>query len=50
MWASIDDRLLSRFRTAAKDRVGEVEADVRAGRITPTAAAERLLAADRSSG
>ena len=44
MWAAIDDRLLSRFRTAAKDRVGEVEADVRAGHITPTAAAERLLA------
>ena len=42
MWSAIDDRLLSRFRAAVKGRVGEVELAVRAGRITPTAAAEQL--------
>jgi LAO/AO transport system kinase len=49
MWSAIDDRLLSRFRSSVKQRVGEVEAAVRAGRITPTAAAEQLMAADPSS-
>ena len=43
MWAAIDDRLLARFRARVKDRVADVEAQVRAGEITPTAAAERLL-------
>ncbi len=43
MWATIDDRLLSRFRATVKDRVAEVEARVRAGEITATAAAESLL-------
>jgi len=46
MWSAIDDRLLARFRAAVKERVAAVEADVRGGRITPTAAAERLLAAE----
>src|SRR5215211_5621531 len=43
MWSAIDERLLTRFRASVKDRVVEVEAAVRAGRITPTAAAEQLL-------
>ena len=45
MWAAIDDRLLTRFRSSVRGRVAEVETEVRAGRLTPTAAAERLLAA-----
>ena len=49
MWSAIDDRLLARFRATVKDRVAPVEADVRGGRITPTAAAEQLLAADRAT-
>ena len=49
MWAAVDDRLLSRFRSSVKQRVSEVEADVRAGRVTPTAAAEQLMAADPSA-
>ena len=43
MWAAIDDRLLTRFRDRVKGRVGDVEAQVRAGAITPTKAAESLL-------
>jgi LAO/AO transport system kinase len=46
MWSAIDDRLLSRFRAAVRDRVADVETAVRAGRVTPTAAAEQLLASD----
>ena len=48
MWSAIDDRLLSRFRAAVKDRVTDVELAVRAGRVTPTAAAEQLLASART--
>ncbi|MET0145274.1 MAG: methylmalonyl Co-A mutase-associated GTPase MeaB [Ilumatobacteraceae bacterium] len=44
MWATIDDRLLTRFRAANRTRARELEQDVRDGRITPTAAAETLLA------
>src|SRR5262249_2903118 len=43
MWSAIDDRLLARFRASVKDHVADVEAQVRAGEITPTAAAEQLL-------
>jgi hypothetical protein len=43
MWSAIDDRLLARFRANVKDRVADVAAQGRAGEITPTAAAERLL-------
>jgi len=44
MWSTIDDRLLARFRAATKARAAELEAAVRAGTITPTKAAETLLA------
>jgi len=50
MWSAIDERLLSRFRASVKDRMAAIEGDVRAGRITPTAAAELLLAEDRTAG
>jgi LAO/AO transport system kinase len=43
MWSTIDDRLLARFRAHVKARVAKLEEQVRAGEITPTAAAERLL-------
>ena len=43
MWSTIDDRLLSRFRTATRGRASEVEDQVRRGEITPTRAAETLL-------
>ena len=41
MWATIDDRLLARFRAADRARAAELEEQVRRGEITPTAAAER---------
>jgi LAO/AO transport system kinase len=44
MWAAIDDRLLTRFRARVKDRVAAIEEQVRTGAITPTSAAEALLA------
>jgi LAO/AO transport system kinase len=44
MWSTIDDRLLSRFRARVRDRASELEQQVRAGTITPTKAAEELLA------
>jgi len=43
MWSTIDERLRARFRESVKDRVAEVEAAVRAGRLTPAAAADQLL-------
>ncbi len=45
MWALITERLERRFRAdaAVAGRVGAVEAEVLAGRMTPTAAADELL-------
>jgi len=45
MWATIDDQLLSRFRAsdAVRKRAVRIEAAVRAGTMSPTAAAEELL-------
>jgi LAO/AO transport system kinase len=45
MWATIDDRLRSSFRAKAAVRTAavELEAELRAGTITPTLAARRLL-------
>jgi LAO/AO transport system kinase len=44
MWATIDDRLLSRFRARHQARATELEDMVRRGELTPSAAADRLLA------
>lgn len=44
MWSAIDDRLLGRFRESVRDRVTEIEDRVRRGELTPTAAADTLLA------
>jgi LAO/AO transport system kinase len=46
MWAAIDDRLLARFRAtpAVRRHVATVEAALRAGTMTATAAADELLA------
>ena len=52
MWATVDDRLLTRFRArpAVRDRVAELEEAVRNGEITPTVAASELsLAGSRGS-
>ena len=51
MWREVDDSLLSSFRshTAVAARIGELEARVEAGTLSPTAAAEALLAAFRGS-
>ena len=45
MWATIDDRLLTRFRStpAVRDRAGALEVQLREGTITATAAANELL-------
>ena len=43
MWSTIDDRLLTRFRAANRDRAAELETQIRRGEITPTRAAEQLL-------
>jgi LAO/AO transport system kinase len=45
MWATVEDQLLSRFRSAPDVRavVSSLEASVRAGTTTPTLAAEQLL-------
>jgi LAO/AO transport system kinase len=43
MWSTIDDRLLTRFRAANRDRATQLEDQVRGGQITPTRAAEELL-------
>jgi LAO/AO transport system kinase len=43
MWATVDDRLVSGFRAANRDRAAALEDQVRCGDITPTAAAEALL-------
>jgi GTPase len=46
VWAMIDDHLLGRFRAvpAVRRRTGEIEAAVRAGAMTASAAASELLA------
>jgi LAO/AO transport system kinase len=44
MWATIDDRLLSRFRASHQARATELEDMVRRGELTPSAAAAQLLA------
>ena len=43
MWATIDDRLLSRFRATHQARAIELEDMVRRGELTPSAAAAQLL-------
>lgn len=50
MWREVDETLLSSFRahSAVKNRILELEAQVEAGSITPTAAAQALLAAYRA--
>jgi LAO/AO transport system kinase len=47
MWSMVDDRVVERFRStpAVKALVHDLESDLRAGRVTATVAAERLLAA-----
>jgi LAO/AO transport system kinase len=47
MWATVEDRLRTALRTAPAVRslVPGLEADVRAGKLTPTLAADRILAA-----
>ena len=47
MWSEISDSLLDRLRAdrAAAALAGELEAEVRAGRLPPTAAADRVLRA-----
>ena len=50
MWSMVDDRVVERFRSTPDVMaiVDELEADLRAGRVTATVAAERLLAAGRA--
>jgi LAO/AO transport system kinase len=45
MWAMVRDRLLDRLRTDAgvRERLPELEREVRAGELTPTLAAETVL-------
>ena len=45
MWSDIADGLLRRFKThpGVAEELGRLEGEVRAGRITPTAAARRLV-------
>jgi len=45
MWSMVEDRLLTALRTdpGVLDLLGSVEADVRDGRTSPAAAADRLL-------
>jgi LAO/AO transport system kinase len=45
MWATVEDRLLSQFRArdAVRATAKALEAELRAGTITPTLAARRLL-------
>jgi LAO/AO transport system kinase len=55
MWATIDDRLLHSFRAtpAVRQRTAALEAAVREGTMTPSAAADELLALggnDRGAG
>ena len=49
MWREIDENVLAAFRAhpAVKARIAELEAQVEAGTVTPTAAAQALLAAFR---
>nr|WP_226363804.1 methylmalonyl Co-A mutase-associated GTPase MeaB [Pseudonocardia abyssalis] len=44
MWAMVRDQLMDRLQSSAKETLGEVEAGVRSGDLTPTLAATRLLA------
>lgn len=50
MWSTIDDRLLADFRAqpAVRDQVGRLEHAVRQGSISPSAAADELLAVARA--
>lgn len=50
MWSMVADRLMEQFRgtPSVEARVGELEAAVRAGRLAPTIAADRLLSAFRT--
>lgn len=45
MWSEIRERLMEDFRGRHPDRIATVEAEVKAGRLAPGAAADRLLAA-----
>ncbi len=47
MWSMVDDRVVDRFRSlpAVAELGRDLERDLRAGRVTATVAAERLLAA-----
>ena len=49
MWREVDESLLASFRAnaAVKTRISELEAQVEAGTLTPTAAAQALLAVFR---
>ena len=51
MWREVDESLLAAFRgkPAVAARIAELEAQVEAGSLTPTAAAQALLAAFRQS-
>jgi LAO/AO transport system kinase len=52
MWSEVSDTLMDRFRgdPAVRGLVQRVEADVVAGRMSPSAAAQRLLDAFREQG
>jgi LAO/AO transport system kinase len=45
MWATVEEQLVSAFRRRAdvRDRVGDLERQLRDGEITPTLAARQLL-------
>jgi LAO/AO transport system kinase len=45
MWSMVDERLLRALRTAVAPLAPDLEGDVRAGRVTATTAADRLLEA-----
>ncbi len=45
MWSMVDDRLLRALRSSVASLAPRLEADVRAGRMTATSAADRLLEA-----
>lgn len=48
MWATVDDRLINRFRSRpdVRQQAQDLEEQLRAGEITPTAAARSLLQGD----
>jgi LAO/AO transport system kinase len=47
MWAMVEDRVIGTLRSAprVRDLVAPTETEVRAGTLSPTAAADRLIAA-----